>query len=295
MKNKKITVITPTYNRAYILHQAYESLVNQTNKSFLWMIIDDGSTDNTYKIVQEWKKENKIEIIYYKKNNGGKASALNYAFRKLKTDYWVCLDSDDFFSKDAIQKALNELDSIKNDDVYCGLLALRNDPNTKEVLGNKEIPNDLKSGTVIELYNKYKIRSEYIQFYKTSITKNYKFPEIKNEKFISPEYLAMKLNEKYIFKFSKEIYCYCDYQEDGLTKNKKKIIINNPKGYTIIKKLSYKSSKFGIMKIKHGLMYIVGSLLSKKKYIIVKSPHKIITFLIFPIAFLIYKIRYSNK
>lgn len=65
MNDKKITVITPTYNRAYILNQAYESLVNQINKSFLWMIINNGSTDNTYKVVQEWKNENKIEIIYY--------------------------------------------------------------------------------------------------------------------------------------------------------------------------------------------------------------------------------------
>lgn len=90
------------------------------------MIINDGATDNTYKIVQEWKKENKINI-YYKKNNGGKVSALKYAFRKLETDYWVCLDSDVFFPEEAIQRALNELDRTKNDDVYCGLLDLRND------------------------------------------------------------------------------------------------------------------------------------------------------------------------
>ena len=72
-----ITVVTPTYNRAYILHKAYESLKKQTCKSFCWMIIDDGSTDDTDELVKKWINENEIDIYYYKKDNGGKASALN--------------------------------------------------------------------------------------------------------------------------------------------------------------------------------------------------------------------------
>ena len=289
--NRSITVVTPTYNRSYILHKCYESLKKQTDKSFVWMIIDDGSTDNTEELVNKWIIERKIEIVYYKKDNGGKASALNFALDRIKTDYWVCLDSDDSFSNKAIELAIKELRKIKNNPKYCGILALRNTPNG-EVLGGKRIPQKVTETTVMEVVNKYKIRSEFIQFYKTEVTSNYRFPQIPGEKFISPEYLAMEINKKYKFIVSQNTFCYCEYLSDGLTKNKLDVIKKNPKGYTLIKRHSFELAKGFIPKSKHCLMYIAGCILSGDKNCIRHSPDKLMTVLYYPLGWLAYLIRF---
>jgi glycosyltransferase involved in cell wall biosynthesis len=292
--DKRITVITPTYNRAYILHKCYESLVNQTCSDFLWMVVDDGSTDNTEGLVKKWILDNKLEIIYYKKSNGGKASALNFAFEKIDTDYWVCLDSDDTFSSNAIEIAINELEKIRDDCRYCGLLALRNSP-SGDILGGKRIPAGVSEATLMEIIDKYKICSEFIQFYKTKITSEYRFPIIPGEKFISPEYLSAELNRKYKFKVSQEIYCYCEYLLDGLTKNKINVIKKNPKGYTLRVLQAFELSESFIMRSKQCLNYIAGCMLSNDKDCIKKSPHKFMTILYYPLGWLVYKIRFGRK
>ena len=104
---KKLTIFTPTYNRQHTLYKAYESLIKQTNKDFIWLIIDDGSKDNTEEIVNAWKNENKIEIEYYKKENGGKHSAYNYALKLIKTELTlIALDSDDYLTLNAVEDIL---------------------------------------------------------------------------------------------------------------------------------------------------------------------------------------------
>lgn len=286
-----ITVVTPTYNRAHTLSNSYDTLKKQTNKSFVWLIVDDGSTDNTETIVKEWINEGKICVRYYKKENGGKASALNCALKRIDTEYWVCLDSDDIFSNNAIELALKELDEIKYDSNYCGVIALSNTLNG-EVFGNKRIPEEVKSVTFIELSEKHKINSEYTEFYKTEITSKYRFPEIPGEKFIAPSYLCYKVNKKYKFKVSQESYTYCEYLPDGLTQNKKKVIIQNPRGYTLIMKLSFEAANRFIPKSIRCLKYISGSLLSKDNKFIKNSPHKLMTVLYYPFGWLVYKVRF---
>ena len=106
----KLTIFTPTYNRKNELRDVYKSLLEQTNKEFNWLIIDDGSTDNTEDLVNEWIKNNKINIAYYKKENGGKHTAYNYALDKCDTDYmFVALDSDNTMTKKAVEQINNIL------------------------------------------------------------------------------------------------------------------------------------------------------------------------------------------
>lgn len=291
---KRLTVVTPTYNRACVLYKCYESLVNQTSNDFIWMIVDDGSTDDTKNIVDRWTEDNKIEILYYKKSNGGKASALNFALEKVNTEYWVCLDSDDTFSRIAVKMAINELEKIRYDSRYCGLIALRNAPNG-EVLGGKRIPVGIDEATIMEIYDRYKIRSEFIQFYKTKITSEYRFPIIPGEKFISPEYFSKEINRKYKFKISQETYCYCEYLPDGLTRRKIDVIKKNPKGYTLIMLQGFELSETFIMRSKRCLNYIAGCMLSNDKDCIQKSPHKLMTILYYPLGWLVYRIRFKNK
>lgn len=289
---KILTIITPTYNRAHTLKMCYESLLNQTIDNFEWMIIDDGSTDNTEFLVKQWINEAKIIIKYYKKVNGGKASALNYAFKKINTKYLVCLDSDDTFSKKAIELTINKLIEIENDNECCGILALRTAIDGK-VLGGRPIPSGVERIKRQDIENKYKINSELICFYKSEIICNFTFPSIPNEKFISPAYLEYEVSREYYFRVSQDVLCYCEYYADGLTKNKNRIIKQNPIGYTIVKKQSYELSNNIILKAKHCMMYICGSMLAKQKNIITNSPNKLMTIMFYPLGWLIYIFKYK--
>lgn len=89
-----VTVITPTYNRAYTLERLYNSLKNQTCKLFEWIIVDDGSADKTRALVENFSREKAIEIRYFYKENGGKHTALNLAMKFVRTPLTIIVDSD---------------------------------------------------------------------------------------------------------------------------------------------------------------------------------------------------------
>lgn len=291
--NKKITIITPTYNREKTLERCYKSLCNQTVKDFLWLVIDDGSEDNTEKLISRLKNENEIEIKYIKKENGGKASALNLALDIIDTQYCACLDSDEYFSQDAIEIALKNLKEIENNENICGILALRSNENGK-VLGGKQIPEKVEYIKFVDINSKYNINSEVICFYKTNIIKNYRFPVFDGEKFVSPAYIQYEITQNYKFKVFREPIIFCKYLEDGLTKNKRNVIKKNPKGYLAVKKQSYKYSKNWIKIIKHGIMYGAVSILDKDKDFIKTSPHKILSCVLYPVSYIIYKRRFKE-
>ena len=104
---KCLTIFTPAYNRAYTLHKCYESLKSQTNLEFKWLIIDDGSTDNTRELVHKWMEERELEIIYHYQENQGMHGAHNAAYELIDTELNVCIDSDDYMPNDAVEKILN--------------------------------------------------------------------------------------------------------------------------------------------------------------------------------------------
>ena len=126
-----LTIITPTYNRENTLKNAYHSLLDQTNKDFEWLIIDDGSKDNTKKLVKEFIKENKITITYHYKENGGKHTALNEGIKKAKGDYILILDSDDTLTKDAVHLVLTSWKKYANNQKIAALSFLKVFPTMK--------------------------------------------------------------------------------------------------------------------------------------------------------------------
>src|SRR5690606_17028424 len=113
--DKLITVYTPVYNRSYIISRLYNSLVNQTSSNFVWLIIDDGSTDDLASLVEEWIAEEKVPITYYFQQNKGKQEAVNFAHQHIDTELNVCVDSDDYLLPDAIAIIEYEWNEIKND------------------------------------------------------------------------------------------------------------------------------------------------------------------------------------
>lgn len=287
---KKITVITPSYNRAHTLPACYESLLKQTSKDFLWLIIDDGSSDYTQEIVTKWQNDGKgLSIRYVKKENGGKASALNVAFGLLDTQYATILDSDDTFTPNAIQDALEILASHENESGCCGLMAFRHDTDGC-VMGGRDIPLSSRYTMMDTLNGRY--NTELICFYKSTLLRKHKFPHFNGEKFVSPQWLDYELSRHHYFVTSDHKFCICEYISDGLTKNKQRIIKKNPKGYTAVKRQSYEFSNSFLHQIKHGIMYGCGCLLSGES-MIKNSPRKWLSVFISPLSYLVYILKFK--
>ena len=131
-----LTVFTPTYNRARTLQRTYESLCRQDCKEFIWLIIDDGSTDGTSELVQSWqRKENGFEVQYIYQENGGMHTAHNTAYENIDTELNMCIDSDDYLTDDAVEKILSFWGKNK-DEKYGGIIALDIFQNG-EIIGKK--------------------------------------------------------------------------------------------------------------------------------------------------------------
>lgn len=224
----KITVFTPTYNRAYIINNLYQSLLRQTFTDFEWLIIDDGSTDQTEDMVSEWQKEcDKFKIRYYKISNGGKSRAINKALDLAKGSLFLVVDSDDYLTDDALEKVdiwEQQLDSNR----YCavsGNLGL-----TKESTPNYLFESKYHDGTAMDRYKS--VNGERAIAFYTEIHRQYKYPEFEGEKFITEAVAWNRMaNDGYKIRFYNDIICIYEYQEDGLTKAGNELFLNNPQGY----------------------------------------------------------------
>ena len=165
---KKITIITPTYNRAKTLPKVFESLLNQSFKDFLWVILDDGSTDETEEVVKKFQQENLFEIIYKKDKNRHKFLTVLDGIKSVKTPYFMVLDSDDAYPEDALETLISEVEKIENQDNYVAVMGLSADENGK-IVGN-QYPNNGFDGSIFEMRYKHKVRGDKFGIF---ITKTY--------------------------------------------------------------------------------------------------------------------------
>lgn len=259
----KLSILTPTYNRQYTLPKLYNSLLNQTCKDFEWVIVDDGSLDDTKKLVNSYIKQNKIRIRYFYKENGGKHRALNYGMQYIDSTLTFIVDSDDWLIPSAVQEIISIYDKYKNNSNIACYSFHRMYPD-----GRISGPN-YKNNEFVDNYINYRINNHIMgegsEVVLTSKMKEIPFLEIPNEKFLSEGYFWMKLALKYDTVYiDKPIYVF-NYLDDGLTKNLLKLRKNNPIGVVEVQKL-YFNSKVGIIpKIKSMIKYIAYGKLAKYK------------------------------
>ncbi len=235
MKNPQITVFTPTYNRAYSLKGVYASLLRQTNHAFIWLIIDDGSTDDTCELVENWTDENKISIEYHFHENAGKMAAHNWAAQLCETELFVCLDSDDQLTDTAVEEILTYWEKHHdNRKDLLGIIA----PKTivkedGEIVRSPRIPEGVMFTTGRGLYqNGY--RGETVMVFRTDILKRYPFPVQDGEKFISEVSAYDAMDEAYVMITYDNPLMLCQYQDDGYTHNLLRINVANPKGVVYV-------------------------------------------------------------
>ena len=259
----KISILTATYNRANYLRNLYKSIEQNTLRTpsleCEWIIVDDGSEDETEKKVREFIKEEKIKIRYYYQKNSGKMEAINQAVKMSEGDLIIDCDSDDYLCSNAfelIEKKSNEL--FKSEELYA-LAFLKKDKDGK--ISGKNFLNIDKPTTMFELYFKEDIEGEKILVYKAKIRKEYKHELEENENFITEARMYHKMDEKYKILCINECIEIGEYVEDGYTKNIKDTFKNSPKGYyCYFKEILGKDMKGTLIKkriyaIKHYILF----------------------------------------
>ena len=281
--NPTLTVFTPAYNRAHTIHLCYNSLLRQSCKDFKWLIIDDGSTDNTKKLVESWiKNDNGFEIKYVYKENGGMHTAHNLAYQLIDTELNVCIDSDDYVADEAVKKII-DFWKKNGSNKYAGIIGLDATFDNK-IIGN-EFLKDLKTTTLSGYYfNGGKGDKKLV--YRTEVIKKYpEYPVFEVEKYVGLNYKYLLCDQEYELLVLNEILCNVEYQVDGSSMNMFKQYLNNPKGFAFLRKvyMKYPTSKKRLFI--NCIHYVSSSILSKNKYFIKESPRKILTVIMVPAGF----------
>ena len=288
-----LTIFTPAYNRAYTLHLCYESMLRQKNKDFEWLIVDDGSTDNTKELVEKWiKADNGFNIRYIYKENGGMHTAHNTAYENIDTELNMCIDSDDYLTDDAVEKILSFWGKNK-DEKYGGIIALDIFQNG-EIIG-KKLPE--QKSIAYNDYYEYGGTGDKKVIYRTDvITKYPPYPEYKGEKFVGLCYKYLLADQEYPLLIMNEPICVVEYLEDGSTRNIMKQFVKNPRGYIFLRKERMKYCKTFKWRFKSCIHYVSSSIMIKDKHFIKESPKKIMTILSIPFGVVLYfYINYKTK
>lgn len=292
MEKKTLTIFTPTYNRAYILPKLYESLCSENCCDFEWMVVDDGSTDNTQFLFDQWIKENRIEIQYIKIKNGGKMRAHNYGVKICNTPLFFCIDSDDQITTGAIEKIISYYDEIKNDDSVCGFIA-------KKRMDTYNFSRTIPSNSFLSLSALYEsgFTGETSLVFKTDIIRKFPFLEVDGEKFSTEDYAYIQIDQHYVYKLKDEFWTDCMYQPDGYSMNAVNLYFSSPIGWRKYFSLSYKIGTKNLKKrVKLMAMYVFSSIVVNSTFlsIIRESPSRLFAMLSYPIG-LYYYYHYKNE
>ncbi len=277
---KSITVFTPTFNRAYCLHQVYDSLVAQTNPDFMWMIIDDGSSDTTKALVQSWIDAKKIDIQYIYQDNQGMHGAHNTAYQNITTEFNVCIDSDDFMPNNAIELILSKKELLQNQS-YAGMIGLDADKNGA-IIGTT-IPNDIVDSTLNDLYYKHRISGDKKVVLKTSVVKQFPlYPIFNGEKLVPLGTLYLLIDQKFKWLCTNDVLCVVEYLADGSSNTILKQYRVSPRGFGYSRWVKMKYAPTFKEKLKSAIHLISSAIFAKDIRLLTKTPNPILTILAVP-------------
>ncbi len=282
----RLTVFTPAYNRSNTIMRTYESLLDQSCKDFIWLIVDDGSSDNTEEIVRNWQlKNNGFQIKYIYKENGGMHTAHNVAYENIETELNVCIDSDDMMGKDAVKKILDYWDKVK-DKGYAGIIGLDADFNGN-VIG-RGFESELYETTLQDYYSNGGQGDKKL-VYQTDIIKAFpEYPVFESERYVALAYKYRLIDQSYKLAVLNEVLCNVEYQADGSSQNMLYQYKKNPCGFAFWRKVCMEYPMSTNRVFIECIHYVSSSLLSKNKYFIKESPKKLQTILALPFGIALY-------
>lgn len=293
----RITVFTPTYNRAYCLHKCYESMLRQTSQDFDWLIVDDGSTDNTKELVQSWiNKENGFTIKYIYKVNGGMHTAYNTAYENIETELCMNIDSDDYLTDTAIADVLDFWDATPRSGVG-GIYAL--DQYEDGSIVGQAFPDDLISfqgwGYKIIFYEYEGKKRRFVNHGDkkfigvTKIIRSYpSIPVFEGEKYYSLYFKQHLIEKEYKILIMNKPLCVVEYMEDGSSRNIYNQYAQNPKGFCNERRYVMSNAPSIRLRFESAIHYVAESLLAKDRDFIGNSSNKLATMMAIPAGLLLY-------
>lgn len=288
-----ITIFTPSYNREKTLPRLYESLINQTCNKFVWLVIDDGSNDQTISLIQQWIRENKINIVLKTQQNQGKHIAMKNAIKECNSPWFLCVDSDDYLESDAVGFMVSDMDEIERNNAI-GAIYPRKMQNTKGL----EFPKGVNSIDIMDAKNLFNI-SETAILFKTDKLKKIEIPQFHDEKFLSEEILYIQLAAYGKFIVKNRSFYVSEYRQDGLTKNLFKLWKKNPQAtirllndrYCFSKKYSASTKMVQMVKT---ILNLNGLCIAKNMSVLNNTPNKILSVLLYFPSLIWSKIRFSD-
>ena len=226
MVGRMITVFTPTYNRASLLSRLYDTLILQAYKNFEWIIVDDGSKDNTKEVVNSFVAERKIDIHFVQQENGGKHRAINTGVRLAKGELFFILDSDDVLPDNALELVTETYQPIKHDFSFAGVSGIDGTFDGR-IIGSG-LPVDFLDCSSVDIRYKYHIAGDMKEVFRTSVMKEFPFPNIEGEKFCPEALVWNRIAQKYKLRFFNKVIYKVEYQPEGLTSNIVKVRMKSP-------------------------------------------------------------------
>ncbi len=249
----------------------------QTNKDFVWLVVDDGSTDGTKELVEKWLSEDNGFILkYVRQENMGMHGAHNLAYQNIDTEINTCIDSDDYMPNDAVEKIIDFWTTCEKDEKTAGFLALDAYENG-EVIGTR-FPEEIKKARSYDYYYRYGVKGDKKFILRTDLTKNDPYPIFEGEKYVNLATKYSVIDIDHEFYALNEVVCIVEYLDDGSSKNMFTQYFKNPKGFAYSRKLCmqlpYADFKFRFIQAAH---YVSSSIIGKNKAFLRESPKKLLT------------------
>lgn len=270
-----LTVFTPAYNRAHTLPRTYESLLRQDNKDFIWLIVDDGSRDNTAELVKSWQTQNNgFEIRYIYKENGGMHTAHNTAYENVDTELNVCIDSDDCMAPGAVEKIIRKWNQVR-DQGYAGLIGL--DADLDGNLIGKGFPAGMVETTLMGYYAAGGSGDKKL-VYRTDVIKAYPpYPVFEGERYVALAYKYRLIDQDYKLAILDEVLCNVEYQADGHSTGMWKEYVRSPRGFAFWRKVCMQYPESKKRMVVDCIHYCSSSFLDGNRRFIAESPLKLLT------------------
>lgn len=281
-----LTVFTPAYNRAHTLPRTYESLLRQDCKDFLWLVVDDGSVDDTAALVKNWQQaDNGFEIRYIYKENGGMHTAHNVAYENIDTELNICIDSDDALADGAVRCILELWERIDHKK-FAGIVGLDAELATGKVIGTP-FPPDMKETTLSGFYGSGG-RGDKKLVYRTDIMKELPpYPVFEGEKYVSLGWKYLLCDQRYKLVTTNTVLCNVEYQADGSSMNMLRQYLRNPKGFAFLRKENMKYNTSFKRNVMDAIHYCSSSQISHNRNYIRESPKPLLTLLCTPAGWLL--------
>ena len=218
-----LTVFTPTYNRAYTLQRVFDSLIKQSDYDFEWLVVDDGSIDNTKSLIQSFIKNAPFKISYVFQENSGKHIATNRAIQLADGYFFLVLDSDDELAENLTHTLKYSWSCINSTDKSSTHILLANcyDYDKRSLIGrqltSKEyfLPN--QNGLSFVLSNN--LDYDICGIVKVEFAQQFLFPEDPKVQFIPEAYIWNDMYNKSKLLLIGTVGKIVHYQNDGFTKN----------------------------------------------------------------------------